>query len=144
MDFFLDGTNVEPNCAAWNVSGVQRFESAFRNNTVFNADISGWNTASAWDYDRMFQNATSFNRDISGWNVSAMTSAAQFMLGKSSANYSPTFLGNIYAAWSALAVSPGVTISFGGIQYVGAIGAAGRAILVGAPNNWIISDGGAI
>lgn len=144
MDFMFDGTTCTVNAAGWNVSGVQRIESMFRNNPNFNADISGWNTGNMQDMDNAFRNAIAFNRDLSAWNVSNVTQMANFMTGKSSANFNPLFLANMYASWSTQPVQPNVNAGFGGIEYIGVIGAAGRAILTGAPNNWIITDGGGI
>jgi surface protein len=149
MDFMFDGTFCTVNAENWDVSGVFRMEAMFRNNPNFNNNISNWNTSSLQDLDRAFQNATSFNRDLSLWNVSNIQpppvgSMTQFLDGKDSTNFNPLFLANMYAAWAAQPVTPNVVAGFGNIQYIGAIGAAGKAILQAAPNNWTITDGGAI
>ena len=63
------------------------------------------------------------------------------MFGKTPATFSTTNLDAIYNGWSTRPVKTPITISFGTAKYTAA-GAAGRAILTGAPNNWVITDGG--
>jgi len=75
--------------------------------------------------------------------VSSVTSLAGFMNGKSSADYSISYLNAIYNAWSLLTLQPNVTANFGTIEYTSS-GSAGKAILEGVPNNWTITDGGIV
>ncbi len=65
------------------------------------------------------------------------------MVGKTNLDYSAANLDAIYNGWSALlgGVKPNININFGSIKYTAA-GTAGKNILLGAPNNWTITDGG--
>jgi hypothetical protein len=63
------------------------------------------------------------------------------MAGKTAVDYSTANLNSIYNNWSLLVVQPNEAINFGTIKYTLA-GQAGKNILTGAPNNWIITDGG--
>jgi len=73
--------------------------------------------------------------------VSNVNDFTDFMFGKTFSNYSTTNLDAIYNGWSLLTVQPNETINFGTIKYTLA-GQAGKNILTGAPNNWVITDGG--
>jgi hypothetical protein len=70
-----------------------------------------------------------------------VTNFVGFMAGKTAANYSATNLDSIYNGWSSRPVNPNLSISFGTIKYTAA-GQAGKDILTGAPNLWVIVDGG--
>jgi hypothetical protein len=65
------------------------------------------------------------------------------MQGKTNLNYSSANLDAIYNGWSLLSpfLTPNLTVNFGTIKYTLA-GQAGKNILTGAPNNWVIVDGG--
>jgi surface protein len=90
----------------------------------------------------MFRSAASFNQNIGSWNVSNVTNFSDFMIGKTSSNYSASNLDAIYNGWSSRPVKPNLTnVNFGTIKYTAA-SQAGRDILTGAPNNWAITDGG--
>jgi hypothetical protein len=89
----------------------------------------------------MFTSAFAFNQNIGSWNISNVTNFTNFMQGKTFTDYSTTNLDAIYNGWSLLSVQPNLTIDFGTIKYTLA-GQAGTNILTGAPNNWVITDGG--
>jgi surface protein len=91
--------------------------------------------------ESMFRNATNFNQNIGSWNVSNVTLFTNFMVDKTSANYSDANLDAIYNGWSLLTLQPNETIQFGTIKYTAA-GQTGRNILTSSPNNWTITDGG--
>ncbi len=135
------GMSFNQNITGWNVSAGTNFGSMFLFNNAFNQAIGVWNMTSATNLSFMFDSATAFNQNIGAWNVVNVTSAAGIMANKTPANYSTANLDAIYNGWSLLVVKPNVTAGFGTIKYT-AGGAAGRAILAGAPNNWTISDGG--
>jgi len=84
-----------------------------------------------------------FDQNIGAWNVSLVTNFSNFMAGKTAATFSTTNLDAIYNGWSALAggVKTPINITFGTAKRTAA-STAGRAILTGAPNNWVITDGG--
>ena len=62
------------------------------------------------------------------------------------ATNTPTSTANldaIYIGWAAQSVQASQTVDFGAAKYTGGgAAAAARAVLVAAPNNWTISDGG--
>jgi surface protein len=138
---FANAYSFNGNITSWNVSSVTQFQVMFSNATVFNQNIGSWNVSSAQNMSFMFDGATAFNQNIGGWNISNVLFINDFMLGKSSANYSTTNLNAIYNGWSSLSVQPALSIGFGTIKYTAA-GQAGRNILTGSPNNWTITDGG--
>jgi hypothetical protein len=83
-----------------------------------------------------------FNQNIGSWNVSNVANFDSFMASKTSTDYSSTNLDAIYNGWSQLTtLQPNLTITFNTIKYTSA-GQAGKDILTGAPNNWVITDGG--
>jgi surface protein len=136
----------------WDVSKVLNMGSntggMFNGATAFNQPIGDWDVSSVTDMNGMFRNATAFNQNIGAWNVSNVTVFDGFMSGKTNLNFSTTNLDAIYNGWSSLpSVKPNTTsplttnISFGGAKYTAA-GTPGKNILIGAPNNWIIIDGG--
>jgi len=163
---FFSANAFNQNINSWNVSNVTDFSNMFRSATVFNQPLNSWNVSNIVDMSLMFQSASSFNQPLNSWNVSNVTNMSamfrsatafnqnigswntssvsnftNFMLGKTNLNYSTTNLDAIYNGWSLLTVQPSIVISFGTIKYTLA-GQAGKNILAGAPNNWVISDGG--
>ena len=166
FQMFSSASNFNGNISTWNVSSVTNMQDMFNNATVFNQNISGWNVGSvtdmramfnlastfnqnigAWnvssvaDMQSMFNNATAFNQNIGAWNISNVSNFVDFMRNKTDLNYSSANLNSIYNNWSLLTVQPNLNINFGTIKYTLA-GQAGRNVLTGAPNNWVISDGG--
>ena len=138
---FNGATSFNQNISNWNTSNVIDFTNMFWSATAFNQNIGGWNTSAVVDMNSMFRSATAFNQNIGSWNVSNVTNLTNFMLGKTPATFSSANLDAIYDGWSSRPVKTPITISFGTAKYTAA-GAAGRAILTGAPNNWAITDGG--
>jgi surface protein len=145
IGLFTDATFFNQPIGNWNTSNVTRMggfnAGLFRNATSFNQDISNWDVSNVTSMEQIFDGATSFNQDIGSWNVSNVTNFNSFMGGKTAANYSATNLDSIYNGWSSRPVKPNLNINFGSIKYTAA-GQAGKNILLGAPNLWIISDGG--
>jgi len=124
----------------FNTASVTNMSYMFQLASAFNSTLT-FNTANVTNMRSMFDNATNFNQDISSFNVANVLNFTNFMLGKTAANYSTTNLDAIYNGWSGQAVKPNLNIHFGTIKYTAA-GSAGKAILTGAPNNWVCVDGG--
>jgi surface protein len=116
----------------------------FINCTNFNGNIGNWDVSTVTNMSSMFQNATAFDQNLGSWDVANVTNFLQFMRGKSAANFSTANLDAIYNGWSASGVQPNCNITFQGAQYTVAGGQAGKNILLAAPNNWTIIDGGGI
>jgi surface protein len=125
----------------WNVSNCQDFGNMFREASAFNQPLNNWNVSSALIMSGMFQLANAFNQNIGNWNIYQVFDFSNFMFGKTNLNYSATNLDAIYNGWSTLTLVIGINISFGSIKYTLA-GQSGKNILLGAPNNWVITDGG--
>jgi len=149
MNSMLYGTSAFNNGGSdsiknWNTSNVTGMASMFQNTVVFNQPIGSWDVSKVTNMNGMFAftgAATSFNQNIGSWNVSNVTDFNSFMIGKTTASFSAANLDAIYNGWSSRPVQPGEAITFQTAKYTAA-GAAGRAILTGAPNNWVITDGG--
>jgi hypothetical protein len=127
---------------------VETWNQCFDGCTVGLGDIQGIEylriTDYATDVAYMFRNSDVdiSNVDFTRWDVRNVTDGAEFMLN------GPTMTTEQYDAllitWSQLPVQPGVTWHFGAAQYTsGGAAEAARDVLTGAPNNWIITDGGA-
>jgi surface protein len=145
-DMFRDN-EFNQNIGAWNVSKVNSFYQMFAYNNFFNnggsPSINNWqikNTGTV-SMQNMFFFSTAFNQPIGNWNISNVTNFANFMSGKTPSTFSAVNLDAIYNGWSLRPVKTPITISFGAIKYTAA-SSAGRAILTGVPNNWVITDGG--
>lgn len=137
---FNNGGNTS--ISTWNTSVCTNMREMFWNQPTFNQPIGSWDTSKVTGMGSMFDTALAFNQNIGSWDISNVTSLSpNFMFAKTAANYSSANLDAIYNGWSSRPVKTPITISFGTAKYTAA-GAAGRAILTGAPNNWVITDGG--
>jgi hypothetical protein len=116
----------------------------FNGATSFNGAIGNWDVSGVNNMLAMFQSATAFDQNLGSWDVANVTNFVNFMRGKSAATFSTANLDAIYNGWSASGVQPNCNINFQGAQYTVAGGQAGKNILLAAPNNWTIADGGGI
>ena len=125
----------------WDISGVTVLTQMFFGATSFNQPIGSWDTSDCEYFTGMFIGATSFNQNIGTWDVTSGIDFINFM--SSGTGLSSTNLSAIYNGWSAQAVQPAISISFGEIKYTSA-GAAGREILAASSPGyaWTIIDGG--
>jgi surface protein len=138
---FEGATSFNQYIGDWNVSNTQAMANMFKNATSFNQNISGWNVSNVTDMTGMFNGAIAFNQDISNWIITNVPSFAEFMLGKSTSNFS--YYDNILNAWSQLTIGYlNIPFDMGSIQYTSA-GATARQSLIDN-YGWIISDGGQI
>ena len=115
----------------------------FTNCADFNQPLA-WNVGAVTNMNEMFYGAKNFDQNIGAWNVASVTNFTNFMATKVIATFSAVNLDAIYSGWSLLAVRPSCNISFGGARFTNAGGLAGKTILLNAPNNWTIIDGGGI
>jgi surface protein len=131
----------------WDVSNVTTFYQMFLRNTAFNQPIGLWNTSVATSMYAMMYGTTAFNQDISSWNVSNVTTFGDaingFMYLKTALNYSAANYDALLNGWASRPVKPSCILHMGTIKRTTASDAA-KAILIGAPNNWIITDGGLV
>jgi hypothetical protein len=154
VDFtFMFGHNIaapivfnnggSPNINNWVINSTQpvNMASMFCQNVVFNQPIGNWNTIQVTSMSAIFNASTAFNQNIGSWDVRNVANFGLFMGTKTPATYSAANLDAIYNGWSTRPVKPSLTITFGTAKYTAA-GSAGRLILTGAPNNWVIIDGG--
>lgn len=108
-------------------------------NAPFNQDVSGLDVSSCQDFSYAFYN-TPINQSFAAWDVSSALNMTG-MLGLttlSTTNYNATLI-----SWASQVVNPGVPFDAGNAQYNGAAIVA-HDTLTGAPNNWIITDGGIV
>jgi hypothetical protein len=124
----------------WNSPNVLDMTSMFWYAVDFNSPIN-INTSKVTNWTNTFRNATSFDQPIGHLDIGKVTTFLNCFTSKG--YYSPANLDDIYNQWSSRPVTASRTIAFPAIQYTSA-GAAGRAILTGSPNNWVITDGGQI
>jgi surface protein len=129
---------------SWVVSNVDDMSAMFNIALSFNQPLDNWDVSSVTNMNGMFfGNLMTFNQNIGSWDISNVTDFGTFLDNALPTSFSPSNLDAIYNGWSLLTVQPNVTVSFGVAKYTSA-GAAGRAILDNAPNNWIITDGGQV
>ena len=141
---FYGCTNLT--CSATDAPTITTTDLTFTFNfaTSFNGAIGNWDVSGVTNMVSMFQSATAFDQNLGSWDVANVTNFFNFMRGKTAATFSTANLDAIYNGWSASGVQPNCNISFQGAQYTVAGGQAGKNILLAAPNNWTIADGGGI
>lgn len=128
----------------WDVSNVTTFNGMFTAATAFNKPLNNWDTSNVIDMYQLFS-GTSMDQDLSSWDVSQVSFLNEFFgatgsataVTVSTANYSAILIG-----WAAQLVKPTITFGGGDSQYSAGAAATARGVLAGAPNNWIITDGG--
>ncbi len=140
---FASCTNFNGPLNDWDLSGVTQTRQMFQDAASFNQPLNNWDVSGITDMNAMFFGATAFDQNLGGWDISSVTSFNDFMSSKTPSTFSSANLTAIYSGWSLLSVQPNLNISFGTANYTAA-GAAGRATLDNAPNNWTITDGGQV
>lgn len=138
---FFSAQKFNQNITNWAMSNVLTCQNMFVDAQRFNQPIGVWLLGACVNFGGMFSSAIDFNQNIGNWNVSNGMNFLNFMSGKTLSTFSASNLDAIYNGWSTSPIKPGISITFGTAKYTAA-SAAGRAILTGAPNNWVITDGG--
>jgi hypothetical protein len=141
LNYAFADTPMNSNINHWNVSMVTDIEFMFQNAPNFNSPLNLWNTSNLIRANAVFNNASSFNQSIGAWQIPNLIRANSILTGSA---ISPDNLADIYAQFSLQTVQPNVPFFASGRPYTASIGAAGRAILTGAPNFWNIDDGGPV
>jgi surface protein len=141
---FRDCTSLESvnRVNEWDTSSVTDMSYMFCSAAAFNQDIGNWDTSSVTGMQYMFYNALAFDQDLGNWDISSVTGMSYMFdsITLSTANYD-----NILIGWAAQTVKPGVSFGAGYSKYTsGGAAEAARGTLTGAPNNWIITDGGSV
>ncbi len=72
-ELFKDNTIFNGDISEWDMSKVTTIKKMFERASSFNGDISGWDVSKVVDMSEAFAGATKFNGDISEWNVNAVT-----------------------------------------------------------------------
>lgn len=70
---FRNNSLFNDDISSWDVSNVTTLESAFREAESFNQDISGWDVSNVTNMFYTFYKAYSFNQDLNSWDVSKVT-----------------------------------------------------------------------
>jgi surface protein len=133
---FSGATNFNQDIGSWNTTNVTNMQHMFQAASNFNQNIGSWDTSSVTTMFQMFAYATSFDQDLSGWDVGGVIVYNMFFgVTLSTSNYDA-----ILISWAAQPVNPSDYFNVGSSTYCA--GAAARATLAAAPNNWTITDGG--
>uniref|UniRef100_UPI0006E22D08 BspA family leucine-rich repeat surface protein n=1 Tax=Lacinutrix himadriensis TaxID=641549 RepID=UPI0006E22D08 len=83
---FRNASAMNQNLSEWNVSNITNMSFMFSGATVFNQNIGSWNVSSVTDMSSMFLDASAFNGNISNWNVRQVTSMATMFKDAASFN----------------------------------------------------------
>ena len=98
------------------------------------------------NFKATFGGCKNFNQNLNSWDVSNVSNFTNFLgapttadaVTLSTANYDALLIG-----WAAQTLQPNVSFSGGDSIYTpGGAAETARGVLTGAPNNWIITDGG--
>lgn len=122
---------------AWGNMGLTSLECAGLNRTALTA-VPTYLPSTVTDLDRAFEGASAFNQALGTWNISTVTTMASMFRGSglNNANYSATLIG-----WAPQFVKANVGLEAPtGVTAEGCAAIAARAVLLNAPNNWLITD----
>ena len=123
----------------WDVSNVTDMSGLFSGASAFNQPLNTWDVSNVTDMTGLFSDASAFNQSLASWDVSNVTVMDEMLdnTALSTEHYSA-----ILEAWSQLeGLQPGVILGAVGLRYSECVQPQ-KDILIAAPNNWTITDGG--
>jgi surface protein len=126
--------------SSWDVSAVTDMSEMFSYAILFNQPLNSWDVSSVYKMNSMFDGAILFNQDISSWDISNVNNMENFMLGKTTSDYS--YYDDLLNSWSLLTLQYDVILDMGQIEYTSAASTAKSDII--SNYNWTINDGGLI
>ncbi len=137
------GSLVELDTSNWDVSSVTDMSGMFNNaSSLEQLDTSNWDVSSVENMSTMFHNTTSLvSLDLSNWDFDSVTDMSFIFSsanGLTTESYSDMLMRIVDTSTSK---NP-ITLDGGSAKY-NDCGAKARAILITAPRNWTINDGGA-
>jgi len=135
---FYGASSANPDVSNWDVSSVANMVFMFNGASSANPDVSNWDVSSVANMYGMFYGASVANPDVSNWNVSSVINMSYmfYNAGLSNTNYD-----KLLSAWSLQTLQLNVPFHAGTAKYTET---AARAVLTSSPNNWTITDGGAL
>ena len=140
---FKEKTTFNGDISNWDVSNVTTMQLMFSGAEAYNQPINSWNVEKVVNMENMFATANAFQQPLNLWNLNALLTAAFFM-GQTGAASAITYnlLDTLYNGWVVdfAALQSGVVISFGDSKFTAA-GQAAKNILVNS-KGWVITDGG--
>ena len=125
----------------WDVSNVTDMTGLFSGASAFNQSLASWDVSNVTDMTGLFSGASAFNQSLASWDVSNVTVMDEMLdnTALSTGHYSA-----ILEAWSQLeGLQPGVILGAVGLRYSECVQPQ-KDILIAAPNNWTITDGGLV
>jgi hypothetical protein len=125
------------------LSNTVSFRDLFRDCTSLTTinRFEEWETQRIFFMQRCFQDAILFDQNIGDLNISNVTNFTDFMSGKTFNDFSTANYDALLIGWASQTVQPNLSINFGTIKRTSASDAA-KLVLISAPNNWTIVDGG--
>jgi surface protein len=129
--------------SGWSTGKVTSLYATFYNCAALTAlDVSGWSTANVTTLYLTFYGCANLTVDVSTFSVGKVTTAQQMF---QSSGFTTAHYDALLIAWSAQTVLSGVPFHAGTAKYsAGGAAEAGRTTLAGAPNLWVITDGGPV
>ncbi|CAM1344933.1 BspA family leucine-rich repeat surface protein [Tenacibaculum amylolyticum] len=142
MDSMFRNATMEENINSWDVSSLKSMNYMFTGCEDFNSPLNQWNTINLESAIEAFSDTKTFNQNLGDWNISNVTDFTDIFRGTtgfSDENYDKTLIG-----WANLeseeTLSLNVSLGAGNAKYC--LATSARNMLISAPYNWTITDGG--
>ena len=138
---FSDASSMNAPLNNWDVSTIINMTGMFSGASAFNQPLNDWEVSEVTDMTGLFSGASAFNQSLATWDISNVT-AMDEMLDNTALtldNYEV-----ILETWSQLeGLQSGVILGAVGLRYSECVQPQ-KDILIAAPNNWTITDGGLV